>query len=180
MRQTLTLLFVITFFLSYSQNTWTVSVYNNGQTIACLGSPFTVKLKFKYTSPVNPSSIVYFVYKADNLADYGAFNIKCGDIYGLPKSFNGTDTIYIFNFNIPENIPIQHYLLYARPITGLVTQAAVNVQLDACVGIEELELNKSIEAPVYYDLMGNEIDKRYNQIIIERVGNNRRKVLIQE
>lgn len=57
---------------------------------------------------------------------------------------------------------------------------SITIIMDCAVGIEELYTNQPLLAPVYYDLNGLQIEKRTNQVLIEKTGNRRRKVVFQE
>lgn len=46
------------------------------------------------------------------------------------------------------------------------------------VGIEEYDLPET--GKIYFDLQGNRIEKRYNELIIEQAGNRRRKIYITQ
>ncbi len=60
---------------------------------------------------------------------------------------------------------------------GCYTTKTIELAVEVCTGINELYLKQSVQ-PTYYDLQGNLIEKRYNELIIECRWPHRRKVLI--
>lgn len=92
-----------------------------------------------------------------------------------------------YNFNwIPSGLVTPAALIsnsgtYTLQITdpdnGCETLKAITVHGCATVGIDEYAPSLNL-IPIYYDLMGNEIKKRYNEVIIEKIGNKVRKLII--
>lgn len=168
---------LISFFVKGQVN-GTITVQNESPDHVCKDGAITINFKFKTTptQTLNPDQPFSFMYEADNGALWLGYNIKCSAIFNLPKTLIGTDTIYQYLGIIPSDIPLQHYLMYGLPnktITGR------SFWVSKCVGIEEYELNTN-EQKTYYDLMGNKIDRRNGELIIEQIGNYRHKILIQE
>lgn len=82
-------------------------------------------------------------------------------------------TIYTMPFVIPDHWPsgeVWIALYYSSPMKLYLSCLSTD--------FDEHSINPSIH--MYYDLQGNQVDKRYNTLLIEQVGNTRRKIYIQE
>jgi hypothetical protein len=101
------------------------------------------------------------------------WNINTNTFSGLQKQIVAGDTIYMIKLPTKPFFPVGGALLSPDWIT---TTPIEIVYCDA-VGINELTYKLSFE-PVYYDLMGNKITKRFNEPIIEQIGTTRKKIII--
>jgi hypothetical protein len=183
MKKIITLLSLLTISVnSFSQAiNGTVTVRNTNPSMVCSGAVIPIKFRFDYNVPItDPDQRFYFEYIADNLVLYPGFSLSIPEILALPREFNAvfdTDSMYVYNLVVNKSIPKDHYMMYARP--NKVFGTGKSFKISACVGIEEYEINNQYQ-PVYYDLMGNKINRRTGELIIEQIGTHRRKILIQE
>ncbi len=92
--------------------------------------------------------------------------------YQLPKTLIGVDTIYEIKLDTWVTFPLG----LANMTPDLITYWPMNFACD--VGIKEEELDPKI--PIYYDIYGNRIQPRNNELLIEQRGRNRKKVIIQD
>lgn len=152
-----------------------VGVYNGMDGIACSGGEINVGFRFKFTAGLDGEEMFNFYFQAPNLAAYPGEQHKCKEFFGFTKTLAGVDTIYWFKAPVIASIPLGPYMLLSSPSRY---PGGKNLTVSACTGIKELSLNNQI--PIYYDLRGVKIEKRYNELIIEQVGANRRKIIIQE
>jgi hypothetical protein len=179
---------IITLFLltisinSFSQPiNGTVTVWNTHPDIVCSGAVLPIMFRFEYTEPLtNPDQRFYFEYIAQNGVLYPGFSLSIPEILALPRVFDtvfDTDSMYVYNLVVNKSIPKGTYFMSGRP--NQVWGTGKNFKISLCVGIEEYALNSQYE-PVYYDLMGNKINRRTGELIIEQIGTHRRKILVQE
>lgn len=178
MKKIIIITFCLLSLVSVSQvtSTGTLMITNVSPYYACQGDSITISFKFKYSG--TPSSIPQwsFVYN-----DNGAFtqikSFNYAEFYHLSKSLSGTDTIYAFKAIVPKSLPLNTQLaVTVNAGTGIYLGKAIMVQ-DCTTGITEV--NPDEIKPVYFDLYGNKIEPRKNEIIIEQKGNVRRKIIIQ-
>lgn len=94
------------------------------------------------------------------------------DFNGLPKSIVGGDTLYFVQ------LPTYSYWKQQKGKLSVdwVTTWDITLRCAAPVGLPEYSMDQ--QAVTYYDLMGNAINKRLNELLIEQRGGLRRKVYI--
>lgn len=141
---------------------------------------FTVNFKYHITGvPTNFEQYTFDYHNSINQVWPGR-TVAYDEIFHLTKNFNGTDTIYSFVLNpstgtVPP--PLGNYLFIVMPDNSFPGKT-LGIYDCTITGIEEYKLDSL--KPVYFDLRGNKIDRRENELIIEQVGINRRKIFIQE
>lgn len=162
---------------SQSVTQGSVAVLNINPYHQCRGENITIKFKFLYQPGLDGEEVFSFNYQADNLAIWAGSSFKCKEFFHFNKEMQGTDTLYVFEQNIYTAIPLGHYLIKALPVR---TAYGRSLMIDECGVTSIEELNQNGQIPVYYDLRGNVIDRRSNELIIEQVGVNRRKIFIQK
>ena len=177
MKNLLLLPFLALSVMGYSQATTqgSVGVFNDAKNYICTGGDIPIGFRFKFTPQLNGEESFNFYYQAQNLAVYPCTSFKCKEFFGFPKTVVGNDTIYWFTAIISPSVPLGTYMVQSSPSRY---PGGKNFGIYSCVGIEEYQLNSQI--PVYYDLRGNKIDRRENELIIEQVGLKRRKIFIQK
>lgn len=141
----------------------------------CMGDSITISFKFKYSGV--PTTAPQWLFKYNNNGQFTAIKtFTYSEFYHMAKNFVSPDTIYSFKAKVPTTLP---QIMLAVDVNVSGEYPGKNIVIQKCInGIEQYQLDSI--APIYYDLMGNKIDKRMNEVIIEQVGNYRRKVLIQE
>lgn len=158
--------------------TQTVTIINASPTSICRLEAITVEFKYKYTGTFDASisNQFSFYYLAQNLAVYQIRLIKSKDLFHLNKHLVGSDTIYSFSEDISISVPLGNYQVRVSPEAMLTGK---NIEIIDChlTGIEELQANEL--KPIYYDLQGNIIEPRSNELIIKQVGHKRFKVIIE-
>ena len=156
-------------------STGTVILTSVAPYYACIGDSITISFKFKYSGV--PSAVKQWNFNYNNNGQYTQIKyFVFSEFYHMNKSLIGTDTIYSFKALVPLTLP---QVLMGVDVNTSGEYPGKNIVIQKCInGIEQYQLDSI--TPIYYDLMGNKIDKRMNEVIIEQVGNYRRKVLIQE
>jgi hypothetical protein len=81
--------------------------------------------------------------------------------------------IYTMPFVIPDHWPTGE--VWIAPYYSSPMKLYLN-----CLSTDLGEHSIRHSIPMYYDLQGNQVEKRYNTLLIEQVGHTRRKVFIQE
>lgn len=139
----------------------------------CVGQKFTIK--FKYIGTHEPNKYFSFACYSSDMISHPLLFCQASAFYGMNKVFNGTDTIYSFQTTASATIPPAYYIVGVGPDGGYPGK---NLNISICTGIEE-QSNSSNRKIVYYDLQGNIIESRNNELIIKRVGNIMSKIIIQ-
>ncbi len=154
--------------------TGTVILVNAQPNEVCRGENLTITFKFKGIH--DPNKWFSFYYEMPNLAAYPLMFVQCDTFYTFNKTVVNSDTIYSFVHNIPPTIPYGVCQLKVAPDHNFPGR---NLTIKNCgiTGIEELEQDES--KPIYYDLQGNIIEPRSNELIIKQVGHKRFKVIIE-
>lgn len=148
---------------------------------ACLGDSIKIDLKIIYPIPPNTASLtVGLVAQGANVL---IFQNNFNNIYLFPKEYFVTagqpDSAYFIKAKVPLNCTG-----FAANGYGMGNIYANNYLMafaykNCATGIKEnnFELNESI---LYFDLQGNKVDGRYNELLIEQKGLTRRKIIIQK
>lgn len=138
-------------------------------TSVCPGQNLNVKFKWDNSAGATDFRMQYVeenyvvsahIWSKDNSA-----------FYELPKEILGGDTIYSISLITQPFFPFG----LTKFSAGYGDLYDLKVKCLDWVGINELSVNK-IE-PLYFDLLGNKIEKRSGEIIILQIGNKRKKVL---
>lgn len=153
----------------------TVHIISVEPAVFCRKDTITIHFKFFY-SGINDTIVPFFFhYFRPQFSFVSIWQPKYYKFYGLTKNVVGSDTVYSFKTTVPATYS-------AGP-----TNICINSQL-SCIPIKFFEcfdssgleeLNPDSQKPVYYDLYGNIIDPRKNEIMIEKIGNKRRKIVLQ-
>ncbi len=171
----------------------TISLVSISPGIMCKCDTVKIGIDFKSApSTAYVHSVAYF----DLFLRYGDINtpqyvtihsFKNAEFYSMQKAHGQFlyDTTYYYKYKIPCDF-IQTYgisgsnqALADFVLDHFSSSTAKTTLVKNCVtGIEELSLNE--QEAIYYDLRGAKIEKRYNELIIEQVGVNRRKIFIQK
>lgn len=143
----------------------------------------SMQVNFRFIFSGNPDTVVPWGFRVwvPPFGFYFIKNFKYPQFYGLTKNLVGADTIYSFKFfysstaGNPINYPLGQNLVC---ISGQLSCVTIHVfECPEPNGIDEL--NPYTTKPVYYDLYGNIIEQRKNEVIVEKIGNRRRKIVIQ-
>lgn len=152
--------------------------------IALLLCVLQVKAQFTVTS-VNPNQFkpgdsihVKFLYKGATGQSNFVLSPSVGggqiwqrennSFYSLPKSLSGNDTIYTIGLKTSTMLGL-----------GNADMNGYSVLIyEGSVGIKQYEMNQM--DPVYYDTNGNMVERTYNSVLIQVIGNKRKKVYIIE
>lgn len=157
-------LIIILILLNLSVKSQSIYLYSVSPTPVCKGDSLSVQFTWNRVA----GSVVF------ELTTTPKTYWTLGSIYSLPKYKMGIDTIYTVKLMVPFNTDNGNYILkdaYQDVSTG--KDVTVNCNM---VGISEYELNSL--KPTYYDLQGNIIQVRYNELIIEQLGGVRKKLII--
>lgn len=92
--------------------------------------------------------------------------------YSLPKTFNGADTIYTIKIKTPADYQLGESMISPDWKNGIL------LFFYEAVGI--IEYTSGAPGTIYFDLTGNLIEKRYNEVIVEQIGTRRRKIYFQK
>lgn len=183
MKKITKILFVLMFIASFKMlsvsNNLTVTPHTDNHVVICQGteSQITIQLKVKYTGDFDTSALLNVIcVRLEFEFHYVTPIIPLSSIFSMPKTFNGTDTIYYYTFAYTPTINVGTYLLYIAPYNE--SNPAVILEIVECVGIKKYEFIAKEEKPIYYDLSGNIIDPRTNELMIMKIGNKRKKVII--
>jgi|GEM_PF-6931808 len=134
----------------------------------------SLKVNFTYTINSSPSGDM--VQLRIHNASYSqlCLNSTPTSLYPIYKCKSDTDgTIYLM-----VKITPAMGTGYTR-IIGNMGEKTTFIKAPIVIGINELS-KQSEQVRKYYDLMGNEIEQRYNELIIERIGTKARKVYISQ
>lgn len=197
------LIFFGTSLFAQSQNPYatTISIIKMSPDTVCIGD--TVHIAFSYTAgaTLNPGETpttgiqIYdqslvnngYVFQGDEalLANYPTQNINgttCHVIkYKIPSNYYTNQT------NTPSVLHIGTYKVYGRNGGQNLTSINKDCQFvytaptntDTPTGIEELSQDPANLTPIYYDVTGLQVEKRPGVVLIEKMGNRRRKVIFQ-
>ena len=128
-------------------------------------------------NPKNPcpgdSLSVTFSYSAPVAFQFNVFTATINAIFST--LYPGGDSA-IIKFKLQPFLSIGQATISTGP--AISAQSRTLFLCDA-VGILELESNNTKEL-VYFDLQGNRIEKRTNELIFEQVGHKRRKIYIEQ
>lgn len=182
MKKLITILVVSANTLS-AQSPPSVHIWRVTPDTVCAGDTIKIDFKFDPPTPVTSTqtnSAIYIVPPTQTvfIGNYNQF-------YSMPKEtfypLGQGDSCYYMKVQVPASLPPG-----LRQVKGSGgNQDYATFYIKNCsptntttppVGIEELSLYP--ETPIYRNMMGNIIEKRYNELIIEQVGNRRRKVMI--
>lgn len=178
MKTLLIILLTVSSFCIFGQNL-TLHSYSPERLCAC--DSVQIHLKWKQGSyPVN--------MKVGNLQTNQSNNVFVAiltpqDFAAMSQYAHGPDVVYVYNLKMPCDItssqptPISDITLIEVTFGMAISHVYVTVT-DCVSGIDEYQLDS--QKPVYFDLRGNRIEKRTNEVIIKQVGSKRIKTLIYE
>lgn len=128
-------------------------------TSVCYGDSVQVSYK-----PMSSGSQILFVQ-----FDFGGVN------WSDPITVHTGYASYVTEYKTWLKIPVQSPI----GVIGVCSDVCLALSVTDCVttGIKQYSLDESI--PAYYDLYGNSIDKRFNELIVEQRDGLRRKVIFQ-
>lgn len=135
---------------------------------------------------------VKFSYQQDsvssNTVSVTIANFKYSDFYHLSKKLDtipgvGIDTVYSFWYHVSCDFVVKHGGFYNQGsrLAEMDFHGIATVFVRECItGIEVYSLGDKQNPIIYYDLLGTEIEKRYNELIIQLHGRTRTKIIIQK
>jgi hypothetical protein len=138
----------------------------------CPGESITVKFKWDQSPGVTDFRLDYIENNGVLAASIWSKNNSA--FYSLPKFIFGQDTVYEIELSTESWYPTGLANISCSPINNFL----VTLECISPVGIKELEHEQL--APIYFDLLGNRIEKRHGDLIIMQVGNKRKKVYLTE
>lgn len=132
----------------------------------------SLKINFTYSVNSTPCCDVVQImihngFYSQNCLNTGINNLS---MYGVMTDLDGTKYLKV-------KITPAMGTGYTRIIANQ-NEKPTFIKTPSVIGIEEHFMNSKAERK-YYDLMGNEIQKRFNELIIEQVGDYRRKIYIE-
>lgn len=143
-------------------------------TLVCPGDSLSISITFT-PPPVNNTYLTrWFDLNPKHTYDYTRiYEVNYHAFYLLPKQVVNGDTVYTFKIKLPS-------VFHGDSVKVMTGQSFQYITFcDNTTGIESYSLNTHLN-PVYYDLQGNRIPKRANELIIEQIGFTRRKIIISE
>jgi hypothetical protein len=153
-------------FICKAQFSPIVNVWQVNQSV-CKGD--SIKVLFKYAKAEQGSyNNSYFALTSNT----NTFVLWQGSVLSfslLPTEYIGIDVCKVIKFSIP---------FYANGNVNLTTPtSSTPLIIKNCnVGLTEQYI-EIVENPIYFDLQGNRINKKTNELIIEQIGNKRKKVI---
>lgn len=138
-------------------------------TMICPGSKLTVQFKWDY----KPYSYNFRFAYSDQSITFGGqiWNVDSKTFYALPKKLDGVDTVYTIKLDT-KNYWQQGYVQFKIQEENKTVNILFNC---GTVGFDKISPNEI--APIYFDLFGNRTELKSGEILIEQIGNQRKKVL---
>lgn len=81
-----------------------------------------------------------------------------------------------FSANFPSEVPTNGAGIYLIKVESCSTSKTITVNVSICTSISEIILENSNTS--YYDLQGNIITPRHNEVIIKKIGQKFKKIVI--
>jgi hypothetical protein len=177
MKSTLALLLISAFAFAQPSQVPTLSVWRITKDTLCVKDSF--KLNYKITPPgIQTNTLIGIVVNNPNdtiwKGNYKTLEKRPKEMLpGLTSPNDSTNYIWL---KLPQyKVPGTYSIVTQTYMSYLNRFVILNCNL---VGIQEYA--QASETPVYFDLNGNKIEKRSNELIIEQVGLRRRKIFISK
>lgn len=162
----------------FGQTNVTVAVVSEAPYNVCRGNEIYIRFKMQAGITDSTKKVwLWFKDKNGNSQLYQIARIRCVDVYTLQTSIVNGQTVYTYTYAPGENIPYDQYTIGCHQTPIPVRSMRIEDCSMWATGIEEYESNIESQA-IYFDLSGRQIEKRYNELIIEQVGLKRRKIYI--
>lgn len=169
MKKSVLLLSLILSLIGTAQNQSTITINSVSPDTVYAGDTITIFFSFKKPGP---GTVIQDQWYINSKAQGQISGISYTDYYSLPKEFIGTDTIYQLKIKTLTTHGIGAGSVKAHNSNVVPFFFCCNL-----TGIEEYRADTL--APIYFDLIGNRISPRHNEIMIEQRGVIRRKIIIQ-
>jgi hypothetical protein len=178
MKTKVIMLFIILSFSGRAQNiNPQVVIWRITPTVVCQGD--WVKVDFKYNPPSPPTYTINNNHCHVNPPLVSIWNDNSVNFPNYPVEwFTGlapNDFCYYFWAPLPSNLSIGTHTLLTNSVPSIINV----IQVTICTGIEEYQ-NSQNEETNYFDLYGNKIEPRKNELIIQQQGNRRKKIIIAD
>lgn len=156
-----------------------VSIVNTSTSYVCCDDSIIINFTFHFSGNPDTTQKWQFLLARDPFIFYPLSGpMKYTEFYSLPHQLVGSDTIYSLKVRIPcEFVDLKGE---GETRVWITSESQYPIFIADCrAGIEEYWLSPKFPS-AYYDFMGNVIEPKPGQLMIQRSGNRARKVRIND